>query len=81
MIGNWESIKSNLPDVILLMEVGNYYEAYRDDAKVVEEVCGVVLSKRGEESISCLPKGSIDLHIACLIEAGYRAGIAEQIGS
>ena len=78
------SLKSQYPDCILLFRLGDFYETFDDDAKIVAKVCDVVLTSRpvGNDQrvpLAGVPYHSVDGYIARLVEAGYRVAIAEQI--
>ncbi len=78
------SVKSQYPDCILLFRLGDFYETFDEDAKVVARVCDIVLTSRpvGNDQrvpLAGVPYHSVDFYIAKLVEAGYRVAIAEQI--
>lgn len=78
------SLKSEHPDCILFFRLGDFYETFDDDAKVVARVCDVVLTSRpvGNDvrvPLAGVPYHSVDGYIARLIEAGYKVAIAEQV--
>jgi len=77
-------LKSTHPDCILLFRLGDFYETFDDDARVVARVCDVVLTSRpvGNDQrvpLAGVPYHSVEGYIARLVEAGYRVAIAEQI--
>ena len=78
------SLKSQYPDCILLFRLGDFYETFDDDAKVVAKVCDVVLTSRpvGNDQrvpLAGVPYHSVEGYIPRLIEAGYKVAIAEQM--
>ncbi len=78
------SIKNQYPDCILLFRLGDFYETFDEDAKLVARVCDVVLTSRpvGNDQrvpLAGVPYHSIDGYIAKLVAAGYRVAIAEQV--
>ena len=80
------AIKKQFPDTILFFRLGDFYETFDDDARIVSEVCDVVLTSRpvgADERVPLagVPYHSVDPHIARLVAAGYKVAIAEQIGS
>ena len=40
------SIKKQYPDVIVFFRLGDFYETFDDDAKIVSSVCNIVLTGR-----------------------------------
>ena len=78
------SLKNEYSDCILLFRLGDFYETFDDDAKIVANVCDVVLTSRpvGNDQrapLAGVPYHSVDGYIARLVEAGYRVAIAEQV--
>ena len=86
MRSQYLAIKKQYPDIILLFRLGDFYETFDDDARIVSSVCDVVLTSRpvgADERVPLagVPYHAIDGYIAKLINAGYKVAIAEQIGS
>ncbi|MFN2200620.1 MAG: DNA mismatch repair protein MutS [Caldilineaceae bacterium] len=78
------TLKSQYRDCILLFRLGDFYETFDDDAKIVARVCDVVLTSRpvGNDQrvpLAGVPYHSVDGYIEKLIRAGYRVAIAEQV--
>ena len=78
------SIKGQHPDCILFFRLGDFYETFDEDAKIVAKVCDVVLTSRpvGNDvraPLAGVPYHAVDGYIARLVEAGYRVAIAEQM--
>ena len=86
MRSQYLAIKKQYPDIILLFRLGDFYETFDDDARIVSAVCDVVLTSRpvgADERVPLagVPYHAIDGYIAKLINAGYKVAIAEQIGN
>jgi len=86
MRSQYLAIKKQYPDIILFFRLGDFYETFDDDAKLVASVCDVVLTSRpvgADERVPLagVPYHAVDTYIAKLINAGYKVAIAEQIGS
>jgi DNA mismatch repair protein MutS len=86
MRSQYLAIKKQYPDIIVLFRLGDFYETFDDDAKIVSSVCDVVLTSRpvgADERVPLagVPYHAIDGYIAKLINAGYKVAIAEQIGN
>ena len=75
--------KKQAPDAILLFRMGDFYETFYEDAKVVSKVLGIVLTARskGENPIPLagIPYHALDGYLAKLVAAGYRVAISEQV--
>jgi len=80
------TLKRQYPDVILFFRLGDFYETFDEDAKVVSSVCDIVLTSRpvgGDERVPLagVPFHAVEGYVAKLIGAGYKVAIAEQAGS
>ncbi len=79
-------IKRRYPDAIVLFRLGDFYETFDEDAKVVSQVCDIVLTSRpvtkGQRvPLAGVPHHAVDSYIAKLINAGHKVAIAEQVGA
>ena len=86
MRSQYLAIKKQYPDIIVLFRLGDFYETFDDDARIVSSVCDVVLTSRpvgADERVPLagVPYHAVDGYIAKLINAGYKVAIAEQIGN
>lgn len=77
-------IKRDYPNTILLFRLGDFYEAFDEDAKIVSQVCDIVLTSRpvGKDQrvpLAGVPHHAVDGYIARLIGAGHKVAIVEQI--
>ncbi|MCB0129551.1 MAG: DNA mismatch repair protein MutS, partial [Caldilineaceae bacterium] len=78
------AIKGQYPDCILFFRLGDFYETFDDDAKIVARTCDVVLTSRpvGNDQrvpLAGVPYHSVDGYIAKLVENGFKVAIAEQV--
>jgi DNA mismatch repair protein MutS len=76
-------IKKRFPDTIVFFRLGDFYETFDDDARLVSEVCEIVLTSRpvgkGERvPLAGVPYHAVDGYLARLISAGYKVAIVEQ---
>ena len=79
-------IKKRYPDAIVLFRLGDFYETFDEDAKVVSQVCDIVLTSRpvtkGQRvPMAGVPHHAVDGYIAKLINAGHKVAIADQVGA
>jgi DNA mismatch repair protein MutS len=78
-------IKKQYPETIVLFRLGDFYETFDDDAKIVAQVCDIVLTSRpvGKNQrvpLAGVPYHSVDGYLAKLIQAGHKVAIVEQVG-
>jgi len=79
-------IKKRYPDAIVLFRLGDFYETFDEDAKLVAQVCDIVLTSRPVRRkqrvpMAGVPHHAVDSYIAKLINAGYKVAIADQVGT
>jgi DNA mismatch repair protein MutS len=80
----WERAKAGHPDTLLLFRMGDFYELFGEDAKIVARECEITLTARHKESENPIPMcgvpyHSIERHIALLLSRGYRVAVCEQM--
>ena len=78
-------LKKQFPDAILFFRLGDFYETFDDDAKIVSSELDIVLTSRemgrGQRvPLAGVPCHSVDAHLAKLVSRGYKVAICEQIG-
>ena len=80
----YRTIKAQYPDTILLWRLGDFYEAFEDDAKLLATELGVTLTRRGfgknttELPMAGVPYHAVESYVAKLLQRGFRVAIAEQ---
>ncbi|MCB0195402.1 MAG: DNA mismatch repair protein MutS, partial [Anaerolineae bacterium] len=80
------SVKKQYPDAIVFYRLGDFYETFDDDAKLVAKELDIVLtsrkvSKKQRVPMAGVPHHSAENYIAKLIRSGYKVAICEQIGN
>ncbi|MDO5490848.1 MAG: DNA mismatch repair protein MutS, partial [Bacillota bacterium] len=83
MMRQYLDIKEQHPDEILFFRLGDFYEMFFEDAKLVSRELELTLTGKNcgleERAPMCgVPFHSADTYIARLIEKGYRVAICEQ---
>ncbi len=83
MMQQYLEIKKDYQDTILMFRLGDFYEMFFDDAKIVSRELELVLTGRGcgqeERAPMCgVPFHSADSYIARLVSKGYKVAICEQ---
>lgn len=84
MMRQYLDIKEQNKDSILFFRLGDFYEMFFDDAKLVSEELEIVLTGRDcgqeERAPMCgVPYHSCESYIARLVEKGYKIAICEQV--
>jgi len=77
----WCNIKEQYPDALLLFRVGDFYEAYREDAENVSRILGITLTHRGTSKMKfCgFPFHALDTYLPKLVRAGKRVAICDEL--
>jgi DNA mismatch repair protein MutS len=66
-----------------MFRLGDFYESFDDDAKIVSSVCNIVLTGRDMGTDNRVPLAGVPYHavqtyLAKLIQAGHKVAIVEQ---
>ena len=80
MMLQWQACKQAAGDALLLFRLGDFYEAFYDDAVIVARELELTLTKRQDTPMSGVPHHTSEIYIDRLVSKGYRVAIAEQIG-
>ncbi|MEN3002681.1 MAG: DNA mismatch repair protein MutS [Armatimonadota bacterium] len=77
-------IKAQHPEVLLAMQVGDFYEFYGPDAELVARELEIVLTGREDGSNGRIPMAGVPIHsyeryFARLVQKGYRVAICDQV--
>ncbi|MGZ3732365.1 MAG: DNA mismatch repair protein MutS [Parachlamydiaceae bacterium] len=78
MMQQWHACKQSAGSAILLFRMGDFYEAFYEDAAIVAKELELTLTKRQEVPMSGMPWHASDQYIDKLVGKGYRVAIAEQ---
>ncbi|WP_241208631.1 hypothetical protein [Thermotoga sp. Cell2] len=72
-------IKEQYKDSILLFRLGDFYEAFFEDAKIVSKVLNIVLTRRQDAPMAGIPYHALNTYLKKLVEAGYKVAICDQM--
>ena len=77
-------IKRRYPDAIVFFRLGDFYETFEEDAKLVSRELEIVLTSRemgrGQRfPMAGIPHHALDSYLAKLIRKGYKVAICEQL--
>ncbi len=80
----YQEIKQRYKDAILLFRIGDFYETFEDDARLVSRELGIVLTskpmgKNVRVPLAGVPHHSLERHLRRLIARGHRVAICEQL--
>jgi DNA mismatch repair protein MutS len=72
-------LKSQYPGVILLLRVGDFYEAFDDDADTLARVCNLAKTTRADHRMAGFPHMHLSRFLTALVKAGFRAATCEAV--
>lgn len=72
-------MKQKNQDAIILYRVGDFYETFCDDAKIVHDILGITLTSRAGHPLAGFPHHALDTYLPKLVRAGKRVAICEQL--
>jgi DNA mismatch repair protein MutS len=79
MMGQWCSCKKLAKDAILLFRLGDFYEAFYEDAYLLSKELDLTLTQRQDIPMSGVPFHTSESYIDKLVSKGYRVAVAEQV--
>lgn len=81
LLMQYEAMKKKHPDAVVLFRVGDFYETFHDDARIISETLGLTLTTRGGDKIPLagFPHHALDAYLPKLVRAGKRVAICEQL--
>jgi DNA mismatch repair protein MutS len=75
----FRDVKSEYPDCILFFRMGDFYEMFFEDAKIVSRILGITLTKRGGAPLAGVPHYTGEDNINKVVKAGYKVAVCEQL--
>jgi DNA mismatch repair protein MutS len=84
LMKQYNEIKKEFPDAILLFRLGDFYEMFGDDAIKGSKILNIALTtrERGKENpipMCGVPYHSVDVYISRLLKAGLKVAVCEQM--
>ena len=84
LMAQYLKIKAQYKDAILLYRMGDFYETFYDDAKIISKILGIALTKRAHGKsahvpLAGFPYHALDNYLYKLVQAGKRVAICEQV--
>lgn len=79
MMQQWHLCKKGCPDCLLLFRMGDFYEAFYEDAPLLAKELELTLTKRQQVPMSGIPAHTSESYIDKLVGKGYKVAIAEQV--
>lgn len=78
MMSQWQECKAQAKSALLLFRLGDFYEAFYEDAQIMSKEVGLTLTARQGIPMCGVPFHTADGYIDKLIGKGFKVAIAEQ---
>ena len=76
----YAAFKKRHPDCVLFFRMGDFYEMFDDDARLVHRVLGLALTERTEGiPMAGVPHHQLDAYLRRMIDAGHRVAVCDQV--
>ncbi len=84
LMRQYNRIKAQYPDAILLFRVGDFYETFDADARTASRILGITLTKRNnggaaQMDLAGFPHHSLESYLPRLVRAGHRVAVCDQL--
>ncbi len=84
MLVQYMEIKRAHPGAVLLFRMGDFYETFFDDAKILADTCNVTLTTRDKNSdhpvpLAGVPHHALETYLSRLLAAGLTVAICDQV--
>ena len=85
LMEQYEGVKARYPGHLVLFRVGDFYESFGDDAKLLSRELEIVLTARAPDStgdripMAGVPHHAVDGYLGRLVQKGYRVAVCDQV--
>jgi DNA mismatch repair protein MutS len=85
LMEQYEGVKARYPGHLVLFRVGDFFETFGDDARLVAKELDVVLTARSPDArgvrtpMAGVPHHAVDVYLGRLVEKGYKVALCDQV--
>ena len=85
LMEQYEGVKAQYPGHLVLFRVGDFYETFGDDARLLSKELEIVLTARAPDSkgdrtpMAGVPHHAVDTYLGRLVRKGYKVAICDQV--
>ena len=79
MMQQWHACKAQAKDALLFFRLGDFYEAFYDDAKTISKELDLTLTQRQDIPMCGIPWHTSEGYIERLVLKGFKVAVAEQV--
>lgn len=78
MMAQWHACKAQAKEALLFFRLGDFYEAFYEDAQLIAKEMGLTLTARQGIPMCGVPFHTAELYVDKLVAKGYKIALAEQ---
>ena len=83
LLEQYVELRDAYPDYLLLFQVGDFYEAFGEDAERLSRALNLTLTHKTAKDFTTpmagIPVRSVDVHLEKLLKQGFRVAVADQV--
>jgi DNA mismatch repair protein MutS len=85
LLEQYEGVKARYPGHLILFRVGDFYETFGDDARLLSRELDVVLTARSPDSrgdrtpMAGVPHHAVETYLGRLVRKGYKVALCDQV--
>ncbi|MCI4368644.1 MAG: DNA mismatch repair protein MutS [Thermoplasmata archaeon] len=85
LLEQYEGVKARYPGHLVLFRVGDFYETFGDDAKLLAKELEVVLTARAPDGrgdrtpMAGVPHHAVESYLGRLVQKGYKVALCDQV--
>ncbi|MCI4357821.1 MAG: DNA mismatch repair protein MutS [Thermoplasmata archaeon] len=85
LMEQYEGVKAQYPGHLVLFRVGDFFETFGDDARLVAKELDVVLTARSADArgvripMAGVPHHAVETYLGRLVEKGYKVALCDQV--
>ena len=79
MMKQYMRFKAEHPDAILFFHMGDFYEAFNEDAKLLAREVDIVLTSRNGIPMAGVPVRRGDAYVSQLLKKGHKVAVCQQV--
>ncbi|HUI37996.1 MAG TPA: hypothetical protein VLY85_00020, partial [Thermoplasmata archaeon] len=85
LMEQYEGVKARYPGHLVLFRVGDFFETFGDDAKLLSKELEVVLTARGPDRrgsrmpMAGVPHHAVETYLGRLVQKGYKVALCDQV--
>jgi DNA mismatch repair protein MutS len=85
LLDQYEAVKARYPGHLVLFRVGDFYETFGEDAKLLSRELDVVLTARSADArgertpMAGVPQHAVETYLGRLVKKGYKVALCDQV--